>query len=311
MRYYALSDVLVEKVLRKSRIMLAAREIFHMLRSAGFMWPMFVVLPALKLLSVFHSQTLPNVWVAIAALQLAALQRGLRFNVGSCGYSGRPWKGSTSFKVRRTAAGLAEYKRRKCFSHWRKQRHTLHKSPNPHQAKPFFVLPCAKSFVELFSKRQLRLSFIPAQLINVFVFYNTISTGLFYLITILHSLILFYSSVALPLWLVSTLPPVTSCYLNHLLVSGLCASLNPDHIIPLGATKQVNRLSFRPCEVSRCRKECSLVIWRHLSGISNRPTVRFLNSASLIWLKSETMFLWMCKISFLCYPCELLYLLQR
>lgn len=136
--------------------------------------------------------------------------------------------------------------------------------------------------------------------------------GLFYLITILHSLILF-----LPFFcrsassLISTLPPVTTSYLNHLLlVSSLCASLIPDHIISLGPTERVNQLSFPPCKVGQCRKECSAVVWRHLSGTS-RNTVPFLNSASLVGLKTETMSLWPCKFCFLCYPCELLYLLQR
>lgn len=72
-----------------------------MLPAASVMWPLFVVMPDLKLFSAFHCQMPPNVWVAMAApLQLAALQRGLRFNVGSCDYSGRVWKGSMSFIVR-------------------------------------------------------------------------------------------------------------------------------------------------------------------------------------------------------------------
>lgn len=58
-------------------------------------------MPDLKLLRAFPCQMPPNVWVVMAApLQLAALQRGLRFNAGSCDYSGRVWKGGASFIVR-------------------------------------------------------------------------------------------------------------------------------------------------------------------------------------------------------------------
>lgn len=66
--------------------------------AACLMWPQFVVMPDLKLLSAFHCQMPSNVWVVMAApLQLAALQRVLRFNAGSCDYSGRVRKGSASF----------------------------------------------------------------------------------------------------------------------------------------------------------------------------------------------------------------------
>lgn len=72
-----------------------------MLPAARLMWLLFVVMPDLELLSAFHCQMPPNVWVVMATpLQLAALQRELRFNVGSCDYSGRVWKGGTSFIAR-------------------------------------------------------------------------------------------------------------------------------------------------------------------------------------------------------------------
>lgn len=64
--------------------MLAAHLAFNMLPAACLMWPLFVVMPDLKLLSAFHRRKPSNVWVAAPRLQLlAALQRGLRVNVGS------------------------------------------------------------------------------------------------------------------------------------------------------------------------------------------------------------------------------------
>lgn len=47
--------------------MLAAQQTFHMLPVACLMSPLFVVMPDLKLLSAFHCQMPPNVWVAMVA----------------------------------------------------------------------------------------------------------------------------------------------------------------------------------------------------------------------------------------------------
>lgn len=69
-------------------------------------------------------------------LQLAALQGGLSFNVGSCDYNRRLWKGSTSFIVSWTAAWHSEHTGCKCGSRWRKLQHPRHRCPNLHQAKP-------------------------------------------------------------------------------------------------------------------------------------------------------------------------------
>lgn len=64
--------------------MLAAHLAFNMLPAACLMWPLFVVMPDLKLLSAFNRRKPSNVWVAAPRLQLlAALQRGLRVNAGS------------------------------------------------------------------------------------------------------------------------------------------------------------------------------------------------------------------------------------
>lgn len=62
---------------------------------------LFGVMPDLKLLPLFTARCRLMFGLRWPSpLQLAALQRGLRFNVGSCDYSGRVWKGNTSFIVR-------------------------------------------------------------------------------------------------------------------------------------------------------------------------------------------------------------------
>lgn len=71
-------------------------------------------------------------------LQLAALQGGLSFNVGSCDYNRRLWKGSMSFIVSWTAAWHSEHTGCKCVPRWRKLQHPRHRCPNLHQAKPIF-----------------------------------------------------------------------------------------------------------------------------------------------------------------------------
>lgn len=190
---------------------------FHMPPAACLMWPQFVVMPDLKLLSAFHCQMPPNVWVVMAApLQLAALQRVLRFNAGSCDYSGRVWKGSASFIARlwkcflchtirtRWTRGLQVlliqtqtntagwHPRRRAFEvECRTTKVTIGVKPN------HFVTLCQKFGLELIKKKaipQFHLPFILAGLINVSLFHNTISTGLLNLIALLHSLILFLPS---------------------------------------------------------------------------------------------------------------------
>lgn len=287
--------------------MLAAQEIFHMLPAACLMWPVFVVMPDLKLLSAFHCQMPPNVWVVmVALLQVAALQRGLRFNVGSCDYSGRVWKGSTSF-ISALNGSLTRWTHRLQMLLTLTNSNILHKSPNPHQAKPFFQ-SVPKVLLLNYLKRQFHLSFILAELINVFVFYNTMSTGLFHLITILHSLILL-----LPFFCCSATLARLHAATRYIHLSesppcfwSLCFS-DPRPHYTFRSHKASESASFYPCEVSRCRLEWLDVVWRHLSGISGSNTVKCINSASLTWLKTETMSLWTCQICFLLS----LYLLQR
>lgn len=132
---------LVEIPLRKSRIMLAAGSSSTC---------------SLLLVSCVPS----NVWPQIARftarcrlmfrlrwpLQLAKLQRGLSFNVGSCDCSGWVRKGSTSSIVSWTAAWHAEHTGCTCFSRWRV---TSVQIPT---SQTNFSL-CAKSFVvELLKK---------------------------------------------------------------------------------------------------------------------------------------------------------------
>lgn len=147
---------------------------------------------------------------------LAALQRGLRFNAGSCDYSGRVWKGGTSFTARLWKCFLCRTIRAR-RTHGPRVLHVLTQTPQaawtprldfaswltsfqgrtqdvgwikvtiPIESNHFVTLR-PKFCPELIKKKkktQFHLPFILAELINVPLSYNTISSRLFHLILFL------------------------------------------------------------------------------------------------------------------------------